>query len=581
MIVRKDAMDNLAATEDDDFDALLNASSLGAPHVLAETAPIPADVRRRLTQAAARPARHDAEPAAQSENDCPPQGQHLNMSVQLDLFRLDMEHSLSLDDLRRRADDLRRKLMEAHIVVLAGPAGTGKSSSAACLLQAFDSHERVERPAPVYFLVQPTRRVHRPFPEAVPLMWQLWGSSGTRVDGGWRKNPMLDWHAGLTSAEFDAGMAPTPHRQWPLYVLDDLSISHAPPPQSQVRPAQMTELLAYWATAAHCAVPSAQLGQEPLTVRTWLLDRCGHDARNYRVVPPATLWEQQPNWTEPWSWPACVPRSTPALTPWRACALPSPSALHAFRARQLTPLPPHAFMLLDHGCRFVPLPAACAVDTADSVPPGGYSHTRWCWTTVPNVRAMPALPALALVNCHAQGDSWPAPQRSKAAAPVRHALRIHAERTEDGAIAHATLLMTMHQKEDGRKVQVPVRLTYRSADPYAVEAVFHPGRPDDEVVWNFARDLLIEGLEHRAGEGDVTVWSPPGRWQEDQERCTLIQLSSPEGTALLSASRVELKQYLDKTLSLVAAGTEHQRLGGALDRLESELGELTCPGFND
>lgn len=56
MTVRKDATkDNIAATEEDDFDALLNASSLGAPHVLAENELIPADICRRLSEAAAPP----------------------------------------------------------------------------------------------------------------------------------------------------------------------------------------------------------------------------------------------------------------------------------------------------------------------------------------------------------------------------------------------------------------------------------------------------------------------------------------------------------------------------------------------
>ncbi|MER6421133.1 hypothetical protein [Streptomyces sp. NPDC001137] len=41
------------------------------------------------------------------------------------------------------------------------------------------------------------------------------------------------------------------------------------------------------------------------------------------------------------------------------------------------------------------------------------------------------------------------------------------------------------------------------------------------------------------------------------------------------------ERFVDKMLFLVAAGTEHQRFGGTLDRLESELGELTCPGFGD
>jgi hypothetical protein len=51
MTVRKDEpMDHLAAT-DEEFDALLEASSLGAPHVVAETGEIPVTARRRMTQA--------------------------------------------------------------------------------------------------------------------------------------------------------------------------------------------------------------------------------------------------------------------------------------------------------------------------------------------------------------------------------------------------------------------------------------------------------------------------------------------------------------------------------------------------
>ncbi|MFF8883286.1 SsgA family sporulation/cell division regulator [Streptomyces flaveolus] len=52
MTVRKDdPMDHLAAA-DEEFDALLEASSLGAPHVVAETGDIPATARRRMKQAA-------------------------------------------------------------------------------------------------------------------------------------------------------------------------------------------------------------------------------------------------------------------------------------------------------------------------------------------------------------------------------------------------------------------------------------------------------------------------------------------------------------------------------------------------
>ncbi|WP_331765528.1 SsgA family sporulation/cell division regulator (plasmid) [Streptomyces sp. NBC_01369] len=55
-------MDDAEMTEDE-FDALLEASSLGAQHVLAETEPIPAEVESRMTQALAGEPRHqDHEP---------------------------------------------------------------------------------------------------------------------------------------------------------------------------------------------------------------------------------------------------------------------------------------------------------------------------------------------------------------------------------------------------------------------------------------------------------------------------------------------------------------------------------------
>ncbi|MET8616140.1 SsgA family sporulation/cell division regulator [Streptomyces misionensis] len=62
-------MDHLAVTTDD-FDALLDASSLGAPHVLAETEPIPAAPRRRMAQAVdQQQARPEIRPVAQTAQE--------------------------------------------------------------------------------------------------------------------------------------------------------------------------------------------------------------------------------------------------------------------------------------------------------------------------------------------------------------------------------------------------------------------------------------------------------------------------------------------------------------------------------
>ncbi|QIY59418.1 SsgA family sporulation/cell division regulator [Streptomyces sp. RPA4-5] len=52
-------MDNLTITDDDDFDALLEASSLGAPHITAERDPMPEPTRRRFRHAARHPEVYD------------------------------------------------------------------------------------------------------------------------------------------------------------------------------------------------------------------------------------------------------------------------------------------------------------------------------------------------------------------------------------------------------------------------------------------------------------------------------------------------------------------------------------------
>jgi hypothetical protein len=121
------------------------------------------------------------------------------------------------------------------------------------------------------------------------------------------------------------------------------------------------------------------------------------------------------------------------------------------------------------------------------------------------------------------------------------------------------------------------RLTYRVSDPYAVEARF---RADDqgETVWIFARDLLRDGLERRNGLGDVTVW--PGAGKRGRPR-VFVRLSSPEGSALLSAAYADVRAFLEAGSNLVAYGAEHSHLLPALNALETTIGELARPGRCD
>jgi hypothetical protein len=102
---------------------------------------------------------------------------------------------------------------------------------------------------------------------------------------------------------------------------------------------------------------------------------------------------------------------------------------------------------------------------------------------------------------------------------------------------------------------VPARLAYRADDPFAVHVTFHLGS-DAPVHWRFARELLVEGVFRPCGHGDVRIWpmKPNGR------SVVCLTLSSPDGNALLEAPSPQVAAWLERTLRLVAPGTEHERL---------------------
>ncbi|UGY91665.1 SsgA family sporulation/cell division regulator [Streptomyces gobiensis] len=105
-------------------------------------------------------------------------------------------------------------------------------------------------------------------------------------------------------------------------------------------------------------------------------------------------------------------------------------------------------------------------------------------------------------------------------------------------------------------IPVPARLTYRTEDPYAVHAAFHIDSAEP-VRWAFARELLIEGVFRPCGHGDVRIW--PTR--VDGHTALRIALSSPHGEALLEAPAAPVSAWLQRTLRVVAPGSERTRLG--------------------
>ncbi|MGW1887523.1 SsgA family sporulation/cell division regulator [Streptomyces sp. NPDC001970] len=99
---------------------------------------------------------------------------------------------------------------------------------------------------------------------------------------------------------------------------------------------------------------------------------------------------------------------------------------------------------------------------------------------------------------------------------------------------------------------VSVRLRYEPSDPYVIRAAFTAVDSDETVEWIIGRDLLIDGLEGPAGEGDIRIWPADG-----PDRYNLyILLNPPAGVALLKARAQEIKAFLQETVALVPRGAE-------------------------
>jgi Streptomyces sporulation and cell division protein, SsgA len=109
----------------------------------------------------------------------------------------------------------------------------------------------------------------------------------------------------------------------------------------------------------------------------------------------------------------------------------------------------------------------------------------------------------------------------------------------------------------GAATSVTADLTYDAEDPYAVTANFslNPGTShrDQTVRWVFARELLDRGVHEPAGDGDVHIWPCLNQFGQ---AVTVIELSSPDGEAILQARTDEMCGFLRETALMVPAGSE-------------------------
>ncbi|HVV24355.1 MAG TPA: SsgA family sporulation/cell division regulator [Pseudonocardiaceae bacterium] len=111
---------------------------------------------------------------------------------------------------------------------------------------------------------------------------------------------------------------------------------------------------------------------------------------------------------------------------------------------------------------------------------------------------------------------------------------------------------TFHMLCAAGQVGVVGELEYRRAEPYAVTATFRVGS-DAGVQWLFARDLLVEGVIGPAGDGDIHI-AP----DENDVETVIIELRSPDGSAVLAVRAQCLAEFLDATYAVVGVGEEHR-----------------------
>ncbi|MEU9130549.1 SsgA family sporulation/cell division regulator [Kitasatospora sp. NPDC048540] len=104
-------------------------------------------------------------------------------------------------------------------------------------------------------------------------------------------------------------------------------------------------------------------------------------------------------------------------------------------------------------------------------------------------------------------------------------------------------------------IELPVRSTWTHdpRDPFAVHVDFHvpAGAPEH---WVFARDLLAEGLDVPAGQGDVLIEPEIGH------RHVLLLLRGVDGsTAVLRTPSAALEEFLQRSFAGVPSGREQYR----------------------
>lgn len=117
----------------------------------------------------------------------------------------------------------------------------------------------------------------------------------------------------------------------------------------------------------------------------------------------------------------------------------------------------------------------------------------------------------------------------------------------------------------GQETPLLTRWTYQADDPFAV--MMSISRPSGRWIdWLMSRDLLVEGLNHPAGIGDVRL-TP---FRDEEFDVVEIRIGDEEGFAALEFDRDLLERFLDATYDIVPDGAESNMIN-----IEAELEKVT------
>jgi Streptomyces sporulation and cell division protein, SsgA len=110
-------------------------------------------------------------------------------------------------------------------------------------------------------------------------------------------------------------------------------------------------------------------------------------------------------------------------------------------------------------------------------------------------------------------------------------------------------------------------LSYHPNDPLAV--TIRLGTAEVGVCWTFARSLLRLGMFEPTGEGDVVI--RPGM-DDDGHALTCLDLSSPDGVAVLRTRSAGVAEFLRETEQSVPIGREsdHVDIDAVITYLQEE-----------